>query len=161
MQMRSMSFADPVVQRLVAQVQQEYVALYGNPDETALTAEMFARPSGDFLVVLDSEPVAMAGWRLRPDVAALDGSRIGEIKRMYVVRAGRRRGYARAVLAALETSAAAAGVDVLVLESGAKQPEAIALYESAGYVPVPGYGLYRHAPDVRYLGKRLDTGSPG
>ena len=56
-----------------------------------------------------------------------------EIKRMYVAPAGRRTGLARAMLAHLETTALAAGADVMVLETGTEQPEAIALYESSGY----------------------------
>ena len=78
-----------------------------------------------------------------------------EIKRMYVVPAAQRRGFARAMLAHLETTARDAGADVLVLETGKEQPEAIALYESSGYTPVEGFGIYRDEPSVRYLGKRL------
>jgi hypothetical protein len=32
----------------------------------------------------------------------------------------------------------------MVLETGLKQPEAIALYESEGYLPTPKFGYYRH-----------------
>jgi GNAT superfamily N-acetyltransferase len=150
------SFGDPVVQALVAEIQQEFVARYGGPDETPLDITMFDPPAGAFLLgTLDDEPVAMGGWRRRPDVVALGGSVAAEIKRMYVVPAARGRGLARAVLAALEGSARTAGADVMVLETGLKQPEAIALYESSGYVPVEGFGYYRDSPTVRYFGKRL------
>ena len=51
-------------------------------------------------------------------------------------RRHRGRGHARAVLAELERSAAAAGRRRTVLETGTRQPEAIALYTSSGYVPM-------------------------
>lgn len=65
-----------------------------------------------------------------------------EVKRMYVAPDCRGRGYARAVLAELERRAAAAGYTVARLETGVRQPEAIALYERAGYARAPNYGPY-------------------
>lgn len=156
LEVRGVPFADAVVQALVADLQQEFVRRYGGPDATPLDPAMFDAPDGHFLVGYSGGiAVAMGGWRRRPDVAALGGTSVAEIKRMYVVPAAQRRGHARAILAALEESARSSGADVMVLETGAEQPEAIALYESAGYVPIPGYGLYRDSPLARYLGKRL------
>ena len=43
----------------------------------------------------------------------------------------------------------------MVLETGTMQPEAIALYTSSGYEPVPGFGYYKDAPLSRCFGKRL------
>ena len=150
------SFGDPDVVRLVADLQQEFVHRYGGPDETALSVDTFDDPSGAFFLARDQGiPVAMGGWRFRSDVAALGGTVAAEIKRMYVVPKAQRRGFARTVLAHLETTAAEAGADVMVLETGMQQPEAIALYESSGYIPVDGFGIYRDSPMVRYLGKRL------
>ena len=59
---------------LVEQVQAEYVVRYGSPDETPIVASVFDPPSGAFFVgYRDDEPVAMGGWRRRPDVQALMG----------------------------------------------------------------------------------------
>lgn len=154
--LRRRAFDDPVVVALVAELQQEFTRRYGGPDETVLDPAMFEDPVGAFFVGFEGEqPVAMGGWRLRPDVQALDRRVAAEIKRMYVVPAAQRRGHGRAVLAQLEDSARAAGAEVMVLETGEMQPEAIALYESAGYQPVPGFGIYRDEPMVRYYGRRL------
>ena len=156
MDIRPTPFTAPVAQALIAELQQEFVVRYGGPDETPLDPTMFDAPSGAFFVGwLDESPVATGAWRLRPDVTALGGTVAAEIKRMYVVPRAQRRGLARVMLAHLETTAAAAGADVMVLETGLKQPEAIALYESSGYTPVEGFGYYRDAPSVRYFGKRL------
>lgn len=150
------SFGDPDVVRLVAALQEEFVQRYGGPDETVLSVATFDDPSGAFFLArADGEPVAMGGWRRRPDVRALGGEVAAEIKRMYVVPRAQRRGHARAVLRHLEHTAAAAGADVMVLETGEQQPEALALYESSGYTPVDGFGIYRWSPFVRYLGKRI------
>ncbi|MDX6324418.1 MAG: hypothetical protein QOK15_772 [Nocardioidaceae bacterium] len=155
---RPTPFTDPLVQRLVAEVQLEFVARYGGPDETPLSPSHFVAPHGAFLLAVrgeTGEPVGMGGWRFRPDVTALGGSTTAEVKRMYVVPAARGRGWSRLLLGELEASARAAGADVMVLETGTAQPEAIGLYESAGYVPVGRFGHYRDSPTARYLGKPL------
>ncbi|MBD0324285.1 MAG: GNAT family N-acetyltransferase [Aldersonia sp.] len=70
-----------------------------------------------------------------------------EIKRMFVRAAHRGRGYARAVLAELERTAAAAGHGRAVLETGTRQPEAIRFYEREGYLRVPNFGPYAGAAE--------------
>jgi GNAT superfamily N-acetyltransferase len=146
----------PDAARLVEEVQQEYVARYGGRDETPLEPGYFAPPSGAFFVgYLDGRPVATGAWRLRRDVVVDDIDRTAEIKRMYVVPDARGRGLARAMLAHLEATARAAGAKAMVLETGLAQPEAIALYESSGYAPVPGFGFYKDAPLSRCFARVL------
>lgn len=152
-------FDDERVQALVEVVQQEYVRRYGGPDETPIDGAMFDPPDGRFFVALrHEEPVAMGGWRARPGLDALGASSAAEVKRMFVVPAARRTGLARLILRTLEDSARDAGHDVLVLETGERQPEAIELYESAGYVQVVPFGYYRDSPIVRCYGRRLSAG---
>jgi GNAT superfamily N-acetyltransferase len=149
-------YDDEHVQTLDSLVQQEYVERYGGPDKSPMDPAEFVAPRGRFFVALDGErPVAMGGWRLRPDVRELGARRTAEVKRMYVVPEARRSGMARLVLGTLEDSARDAGCDVLVMETGPEQPEAIALYESASYVRVDGFGYYKDVPRVRYYGRRL------
>jgi len=140
---------------LVARVQLEYVERYGSPDESPVDPAVFDPPEGLFLVGYDgAEPVATGAWRRSP-VRVLGGTSAVEVKRMFVVPECRGRGLARAVLAALEARAAGAGHDLVVLETGLRQPEAIALYRSAGYEEIPGFGYYRDAPLSRCFGKRV------
>ena len=62
------------------------------------------------------------------------------------------------MLAHLEETAAAPPVPTaMVLETGAAQPEAIALYESAGYTPIPGFGYYADSPLNRCYARPLLT----
>ena len=150
------AFDDPLVGVLVSDLQAEFTVRYGGPDETVIAPADFADPSGAFFVGFsDGQPVAMGGWRFRPDVRALAGSVSAEIKRMYVVPRAQRRGHARALLSHLEATAAAAGADVMILETGMEQPEAIALYTSSGYEPITPFGYYRDSPLCRCYGKRL------
>ena len=95
----------------------------------------------------------MGGWRTRPDVVRLGGALSAEVKRMYVAPAGRRMGLARAMLAHLEETAAGAGADVMILETGTEQPEALALYASSGYELVEKFGHYSWSPKSRCYGK--------
>lgn len=104
----------------------------------------------------DGEPLAMGGWRWRPDLdARFEGQRVAEVKRMFVPARFRRKGYAREVLDALERTAYADGVERLVLETGLMQPDAMGLYESAGYEPVVPFGHYAQSELVKCYGKDL------
>jgi len=140
---------EPDALMLIELVQGEYVLRYGGPDEAPIDVAEFLPPEGLFLVArLDGAAAGCGGWRNLGDGRA-------EIKRMFTAAEHRNRGVARAVLAELEHTAAAAGITELVLETGTVQPEAIALYESSGYQPVDGFGYYAGRPLSRSFGKRV------
>lgn len=65
-----------------------------------------------------------------------------EVKRMYTTPASRGKGIASRVLSELECWAAEMSCQKCVLETGIKQPEAIALYKKNGYQIIPNYGQY-------------------
>ncbi len=151
-------YDDPRVAQLVASVQAEYLRRYGSADDTVLTVAHFVPPAGSFLLgCLDGHPVAMGGWRARDANVDDPGVRDGdaELKRMHVLPAAQRRGLARAVLAELERVARAAGRRRMILETGIQQPEAMALYTTAGYAPTPKFGLYRHEESSRCYARDL------
>lgn len=84
---------------------------------------------------LDDQPVACGAiCRMDADVA--------EVKRMFVRRDYRGNGLATQVLNRLELEAGRLGYKALRLETGTLQPEAIALYERAGFQRIPCYGPY-------------------
>lgn len=146
----------PDAARLVDEVQAEYVVRYGGPDETPIDPSYFEEPDGAFFVgYLHDAAVATGAWRRRPDIEVQGLTRIAEVKRMYVRESARRRGIARQMLAHLEDAARLAGAEVMVLETGMKQPEAIELYTSAGYRAIPPFGHYRDSALARSLAKRL------
>lgn len=169
-QIRPVDYHHPDAQRLITEVQQEYVVRYGAPDETPVGQDEFSPPKGRFFLLhpAGGDPAAMGGWRMmdpagaealvgRPDAPP---AAVAELKRMYVVPAHRGRGFARVLLAHLEATAAAAGASWLVLETGTMQPEAIGLYRATGYVPVPPFGHYADEPGSIHLGKVLRDGVP-
>lgn len=139
-------FDHPDAVKLNDQVQLEYAERYGEGgDMTPLDAAMFDPPRGLYLLAYDDrgEPVATGGWRTQDRNAEGYSDGDAEIKRMFVIPAGRGLGLARRILAALEADARAAGRTRMVLETGNKQPEAIALYTSSGYTSCPKFGHYR------------------
>jgi GNAT superfamily N-acetyltransferase len=151
-----------VARRLVAALDADLDERYADddadpanePDHAMLNLldESVAPPLGAFLVArLDGEPVGCGALRPSPTQEA----RVAEVKRMYVVPAARRRGVSRAVLAGLEAEAVALGYRAVVLETGTRQAEAMALYESVGYTPIPTYGAYRASSLSRCYRKEL------
>lgn len=156
MDIRPVSFEHPDATKLIEEVQQEYVSRYGDPDFTPVDPAEFAPPDGLFLIgYVGSAPGVCGGWRAHdaPEPPLEPGD--AEMKRLYVVPALRGRGLARTMLAELERTALEAGRTRMVLETGIKQPEAIALYRSTGYADMPGFGVYAGDPLSRCLAKRL------
>ena len=148
LRIETLRYDAPDATALIEEVQQEYVIRYGGPDGTPVDPAEFTPPGGLFLVgYVDAEGVACGGWRSHGTDA--------ELKRMYVRRSARRGGLARELLAELERTAAAAGHHRMILETGSKQPEAVALYRSAGYADVPAFGYYADAPLAIHLAKPL------
>lgn len=155
MNIHRVGYGHPDAMRLIDEVQAEYVVRYGGRDETPLDPLMFEPPAGSFYVgYAEGEPVATGAWR-RTDVAALGTSETAEIKRMYVAPQARGRGLARLMLAHLEASAGGYGFEAVVLETGLRQPEAMALYETSGYGPVAPFGFYKDEPLSRCYAKLL------
>jgi putative acetyltransferase len=80
---------------------------------------------------------------------------IAEIKRMYVAPLFRGKGISRQILIKLEDLAQSYGFQKIWLETGTEQPEAISLYFSCGYHPIPLYGYYKDDPRSRCFEKSL------
>jgi len=65
-----------------------------------------------------------------------------EVKRMYTLEDQRGKGIASKILNELETWAAEMQCEKCVLETGNRQPDAVALYKKRGYRIIPNYGKY-------------------
>jgi GNAT superfamily N-acetyltransferase len=143
------SYDSDAAQGLVVELQAEYTERYGGPDETPVHPLEFEPPDGAFFVAhRDGELVGCAGMRRR-------SNREVEVKRMFIRRPFRGRGWSRTLLTLLEDEARTLGFARIVMETGAQQPEAMGLYESSGYAPIPGFGHYRDSPMSRSYGKDL------
>ena len=139
---------DPDVRRLTAAQPAELRARYegGQEPGTPPSAEDVAV----VLVARDTGGEALGCGALRP---LEDG--VAEIKRMYVVPAARGRGLSTLVLAGLEAAARDRGWTTLRLETGPRQPEAVALYEGAGYRRIAAFGPYRDDADDSLFYERV------
>jgi putative acetyltransferase len=128
----------PVVQRLIGALNAELEARY--PEEGAnffrLDPDEVSGGRGAFLVAyLNDKPIGCGAVRLiEPGLA--------EIKRMYVDPGIRGRRVGRQIVDALEAHARQLGAKRIVLETGPRQPEAIAMYAHAGFHEIPLYGEY-------------------
>lgn len=101
------------------------------------------------LVLENGQAVACGGYKeYAPGTA--------EIKRVFVSPACRGRGYAKAVMAALEARAASQGYVRLILETGNMLHAALSLYEAIGFVRIINYSPYHTMPQSVCLEKRLD-----
>ena len=106
-------------------------------DEHALYAQFNKVDSIKQVVVAyqNGMPVACGAIKPLSETAA-------EVKRMFVHPDYRKKGIAAKILTELEAWATELTFEECVLETGRKQPEAIALYQKVGYQVRPNYGQY-------------------
>jgi GNAT superfamily N-acetyltransferase len=133
---RRESYGGAVAQELAAALETELLRRYDGRAGSGAEppASDFEPPGGAFLVGYEGLEAVACGGVCRHD----EGT--AEIRRMYVVPAARRRGYARVLLAALEDEARRLGYSAVRLETGDRQPDAIGLYEAAGYGSIERFG---------------------
>jgi GNAT superfamily N-acetyltransferase len=122
---------DPVMGALID------VALTVHPDEMVATVGAF---DGDELV---------GHAALRPFEDSL------EVKRVIVRSDYRGRGVSKQLMLELEAIARERGIASLILQTGDRQAEAIALYTRIGYVPIDRFGAYAPIPFFLCFGKTL------
>ena len=141
------SLTSTIASTLIATLNAELSALYPEPGAThfSLDENEVAPGSGIFVVARwRGRPVGCGALRSVRDATLVRelGPRVGELKRMYAAREVRGQGVGRAVLERLEAEARSLGLTRLVLETGSRQVEALALYHRAGFTPIPAYGEY-------------------
>lgn len=146
--LREVAYDHPDPAALIAAMGHELDLRYGDGGLSPATAADFVHPGVLLVADLDGVPVGCGG--LRPY-----GEDAGEVKRMYVDPAFRGKGVARALLSALVGHARQVGLRRLMLETGTEQPEAVGLYESEGWQPIPAFGHYASDPRTRCYGLHL------
>lgn len=143
----------PAVQALIAALNAELDQRY--PEEGAnhfrLDPDEVSAGRGAFLVAY-ADGVAVGSGAVR-----LNEPGVAEIKRMFVLPPWRGRGIAGTVLSALEEHARQLGAHQLVLETGSRQPESIAVYSRAGFVEIPRFGEYLDSPLSVCMGKDISA----
>lgn len=87
------------------------------------------------LLYIDGCPAACGAFkRYDPESA--------ELKRIFVAKEYRGRGFSKVIVSKLEEWAVREGFVYAVLETGIRQNEAISLYKKCGYDVIPNYGAY-------------------
>jgi putative acetyltransferase len=84
-----------------------------------------------------------------------DGEPYAEVKRLFVLAAHRGKGLAKLLMRHVERYASDAGVAVVRLETGVRQPEALGLYANLGYSLRGPFGVYGPDPLSVFMEKRV------
>ena len=101
-----------------------------------------------FVLRYQSQPAGCGGVKLF-------GKDYGEVKRMYVRPEYRGQGLGKQILNRLAAYSRKQGVNVLRLETGIHQKEAIVLYERYGFQRRSPFGEYRDDPMSIYFEKMI------
>jgi putative acetyltransferase len=143
------------VRTLIDELDRALASEYSAEQRHGLSLEAIFQPHIEFFIArLDGVAVGCGG------VAFFET--FGEVKRMYVRENARGRGIAQALLARIETAMRERSLDVLRLETGARQIAAIRLYERAGFRECGSFGEYAEMkPEAleasRFYEKRLGS----
>jgi len=139
-ELRQVHLDDPICEPLLAGLSAEYQQRYGEQDEMAMvTPDEFEPPSGAFVVLVASGRLVSGGGLRRLD------EQVCEVKRMLDRRRAPGERLRHRGAACLEEAALELGYRVIRLETGPRQPEAVALYEKNGYRRIPTFGRYPQA----------------
>jgi GNAT superfamily N-acetyltransferase len=125
----------PDAARLLAAFYREQLGRYGFADSVDLEHDDYSMPNGTFVVAYrGAVPVGCGGFRWYDRPAATV-----EIKKTFLVPAGRRQGIGHALLGHLEGTAIGWGARRAILETGVRNAAALSLFASSGYEPTPPY----------------------
>jgi len=150
LQIRDIQPGDSQALALVAELDALQCELYPQESNHLEPVEELYREHFEFLGAYDGGRLVACGAVKRMD------ARYGELKRMFVLPAYRRRGAAAAILQALEDRLRRDSVFLARLETGIYQAEALAFYQGCGYRRIAPFGAYRADPLSVFMEKRLD-----
>ena len=140
----------PDAQTLITELDAYLTPLYPSESRHDYRVEkLIAQGAAFFVLRYDGAPAACGGVQLF-------GEEFKDIKRMYVRPAFRGLGLTKAMLAHLEAYTQSQGVNLLRLETGIYQTEAIGLYERMGYTRTGPFSPYREDPLSLLYEKRLN-----
>ena len=138
--------ATEAASRLISELDAYLSPLYPQESQHGYSIEKLVERQVEFYVLYcDGEPAACGGVQFFT-APQEEGGAYGELKRMYVRSEFRGRGFGKRLLEHLERLAADKGVTTMRLETGTRQPEAVGLYERAGYYRIPPFGDYWDDP---------------
>lgn len=134
---------------LISELEEHLEPLYPRESRHGYSVEKLIKESVAFFLIRDNGVPAGCGG------IQLFGTEYGEVKRMYVRPQFRGLGLAKLMLNHLSDYARDRGVELLRLETGIHQREAIGLYERMGFRRIPPFGQYKEDPLSRCYEKHI------
>ena len=136
---------------LITELEADLDPLYPRESRHGYSVEKLLREGVFFFIIRGKDSVIGCGG------VQFFGDEYAEIKRMYVRPKFRGLGFARLMLDHLEEHTRSNGINLLRLETGIHQHNAIALYEGAGFRSVAPFGDYKPDPLSRFYEKQIST----
>ena len=143
------SSRQPDVIAMLEQLDAYFGALYPAESNHLMDVDSLSRPEVLFLVARDANGRALGCG------AVVERSGYGEVKRMYVAPAARGQGLGAALMDQLVQRSRAAGLPLLRLELGIRQPEASGLYARCGFISIAPFGDYLLDPLSIFMERAL------
>jgi putative acetyltransferase len=144
----------PDVIALIADLDAYQESLYPVEARYALDLASLSQPNVTFIVARTSTGAAIGCG------AVVFGDDYGELKRMFVSPDHRGKGVAAEILLAIEAASEEAGYEILLLETGPYQPDALRFYERHGYQRCAAFGSYPEHPLSVFMSKKLGANAP-
>ena len=138
----------PEGRALIAGSQTALLEVFPPQDIFSLDPQELANPAVHFLVARENGTALGC-------VASVRCGDYAEVKRLYVTTAGRGKGVARALMAALEAAALTDDMALIRLETGDALVAAVALYKALGYQVCGPFGDYSEHPASLFMEKHL------
>jgi len=137
-------------QMLIAELEQHLAPYYPATSRHGYSVEKLIRQGVAFFIArVDDVPAGCGGVQFF-------GTEYGELKRMFVRLQFRGLGLAKLMLQHLEQYTRAHDINLLRLETGIHQKEAIGLYERMGFQSIPPFGEYVDDPLSKFFEKRIN-----
>jgi len=141
--------ASHAAHELIERLDELMTGLYPAESNHLLPVEALRQPNVTFLTASVDGDVAGCGAFVN------QGGEYAEIKRMFVLPEFRGLKLGRRILEELENLARTSGLEFARLETGIHQPEALLLYERAGYQRRGPFGNYTEDPLSIFMEKKL------
>ncbi len=134
---------------LITELEAHLDPLYPRESRHGYSVEKLLREGVYLFVIRDNDVLIGCGG------VQFFGNEYGEIKRMYIRPQFRGLGFAKLMLDHLEEHTRSHDINLLRLETGIHQHDAIALYERAGFRLIAPFGEYKPDPLSRFYEKLL------
>lgn len=139
----------PEVIQLIEDLDAYQKPLYPAESHHGIDLDALSRPNVLFAVIRNDGGSAIGCG------AVVIESEYGELKRMFIRPEDRGQGLSKRLLTFLEEQARAKGCKVFTLETGIYQPQALGLYERAGYQRCAPFGNYKPDPMSVFMMKNV------